>query len=178
MKTGNHWGCFKRCSDCQDKISSTDSHLNCLFCLGENHIVNSCEICKMFSCQTRRNRAARLQQALLVKAFTPMESSDPSGKPTSLDSMSAVSGALLCPVLKTAPSTPASTPVSTKSASVAAIAGSKTQKFHWDKDKKGNDHKEKSSHNKAEARSSKVSLSWPSLKELPPLGTTPLEDIL
>lgn len=140
MEAGDLWGCFKRCSVCRGKIASTDGHLKCLLCLGEDHIVNTCEICKKFS---RKNRAARLQQALVEQALKPMASPEKTGNQTPSASTSTVHSGSSQPVSKTALPSQVSSPVSTKSVVSAAVAGSKTKKPHRDKGKKDAGAKEK-----------------------------------
>lgn len=74
MEKAKFWRFFKHCSRCSQKIPLTDGHKLCLFCLGETHNVEACNICAQFSCQAKRNRAAHLSVFLLEKSLRPQNS--------------------------------------------------------------------------------------------------------
>lgn len=110
----------------------------------------SYEICKNVSCQTQKNRATRLQKALLERALQPMESTDLLAQPVMLASapVAPVSLAPARPSTAPTPSTPVSTTWLAKSTPKASGVGSKVHKSHHDKPKKGEGHKRKPSQKK------------------------------
>lgn len=71
MSQSGKWGCFKRCRVCGGKIAESEGHSHCLLCLGEGHIVETCQFCSQFSKQTRRNRAIKVQHHLMKLSLHP-----------------------------------------------------------------------------------------------------------
>lgn len=64
---------------------NSDSHMQCLLCLGEGHIKGRCSICKFFKKRTHVARDLSLKQHLLEQARRPTEAPEerPAPQPSS-----------------------------------------------------------------------------------------------
>ncbi|XP_042299886.1 flocculation protein FLO11-like [Sceloporus undulatus] len=71
---------FKKCDIYGGKVPVQDPHTSCLFCLGKDHDVKSCSLCKSMSSQARKNRESRLTSAIAqgkIREGDPRPSSAP-----------------------------------------------------------------------------------------------------
>ena len=62
---------FKKSLVCSQKISLTDGHDLCLFCLGKSHQPQSCSACRSLSKQAIKLRLQRVRSFLYKKTLNP-----------------------------------------------------------------------------------------------------------
>ncbi|XP_062817203.1 nascent polypeptide-associated complex subunit alpha, muscle-specific form-like [Anolis carolinensis] len=62
---------FKKCDACGGTLPEADGHAKCLLCLGESHNPQSCQVCRGFTPQARKNRESRLKALLYEQALAP-----------------------------------------------------------------------------------------------------------
>ncbi|KAJ7344874.1 hypothetical protein JRQ81_000824, partial [Phrynocephalus forsythii] len=70
---------FKRCDKCPNKISTSDGHTSCLFCLGENHQPATCAECQKLSKPALKQQQGRLRVSLWEQSLKPMEAQQSHG---------------------------------------------------------------------------------------------------
>ncbi|EMP30317.1 hypothetical protein UY3_12543 [Chelonia mydas] len=62
---------FKAYATCRKPMPVSDPHDSCLRCLGEEHQIERCKICKAFKPRTKKERDFRLKQLLMEAALQP-----------------------------------------------------------------------------------------------------------
>lgn len=74
MEKGDKWECFKGCESCRGKITTTDSHSLCLFCLGESHVVKTCPHCAHFKAKKAEQSSKTALQPAMESKTQPQHS--------------------------------------------------------------------------------------------------------
>lgn len=62
---------FKPCDRCKWPMPMSDLHSNCLRCLSEGHISDTCRICKSFKPRTKKECEMKFKAFLMELALTP-----------------------------------------------------------------------------------------------------------